>query len=131
MEGELRGIILEKSRGFSTWIRFGDSSLRCLLEGVEVCCREERLGKVVKNWENERKRFRLKKCANEAGRYILCYGRNLEAKRFCLAFSEGRRILGGWVLLVDKLCSLGIVFPTKDKVGSGITGVKEGRRCEV
>ena len=46
---KLRGIILKRSRGFSSWIRFGNSSLRCLLEGVAICCREERLGKVVKS----------------------------------------------------------------------------------
>ena len=52
--GKPCGIILERSRGFSTWIRFGNSSLRCLLERVEVCCRKERLGKIVKSWEEKR-----------------------------------------------------------------------------
>lgn len=47
--GKLRGIILERSRGFNSWIRFGDISLSCLLEGVEVCCREERCENVVKS----------------------------------------------------------------------------------
>ncbi|KAL6330841.1 hypothetical protein AAG906_009269 [Vitis piasezkii] len=65
-EGELRGIILEKSRGFSTWIRFGDSSLRCFLEGVEVCCREERLGKVAK--EEEKKRSFVEVAKAKTGR---------------------------------------------------------------
>ncbi|RVX07211.1 hypothetical protein CK203_022619 [Vitis vinifera] len=87
--GKLCGTILERSKGFSSRIRFVNSSLRCLLEGVEVCYREEWLGKV------------------------------------------GKGILRGWVLLTDKLCSLGIVLPTEDKEGSGIEGVKEGRRGEV
>ena len=47
--GKLRGIILESSRGFSSWIRFGNSNLRCLMEGVEVCCKKETLGKDVKS----------------------------------------------------------------------------------
>ena len=37
----LKGIIVEKSRGFTSWIRFGNFSLCCLLEGVEACCRGE------------------------------------------------------------------------------------------
>lgn len=43
------GPFLERSRGFSNWIRFEDSSLRCLLEEVEACCKEEKLKKVVKS----------------------------------------------------------------------------------
>ncbi|RVW54132.1 hypothetical protein CK203_092209 [Vitis vinifera] len=38
--GRLKGCIWERSRGFESWIRFGEASLRCLLEGVETCCRE-------------------------------------------------------------------------------------------
>ena len=34
-------------------------------------------------------------------------------------------------MLADKLRSLGIVLPIEDKEGSGIEGVKEGRRGEV
>ena len=43
--GKLCGIILERCRGLSLWIRFGKSSLRCLLEGLEVCCKEESFGR--------------------------------------------------------------------------------------
>ena len=39
--GKLRGIFKERGRGFSSWIRFRDLSFRCLLEGVEFCCRDE------------------------------------------------------------------------------------------
>ena len=39
--GKLRGIIEERGRGFSSWIRFGDLSFRCLLKGVEFFCRDE------------------------------------------------------------------------------------------
>lgn len=48
-----------------------------------------------------------------------------------LVFSEGRGILGGWVLLANKLRSLGTVLSIEDKVGLNIAGVKEGRRDEV
>ena len=36
VQGRPRGIILERSRGFSSWIRFGKRSLSYLLEGVEA-----------------------------------------------------------------------------------------------
>ena len=98
---------------------------------MEVCCREERLGKDVKSWEEEGRKFRLERRANKVGRFILCSVRDLEAKMFCLVFPKGRGILGGWVLLADKLRSLGVVTPFEDKVGFGTVGVKEGRRGEV
>nr|CAN82607.1 hypothetical protein VITISV_034246 [Vitis vinifera] len=38
---KLKGIIMERSRGFTSWIKFGGLSLCCLLEGVEACCKGE------------------------------------------------------------------------------------------
>lgn len=40
---------------------------------------------------------------NEVGRYILYSIRDLEAKKFCLVFPEGKGIIRGWALLVEKL----------------------------
>ncbi|RVW23170.1 hypothetical protein CK203_103008 [Vitis vinifera] len=48
---KLKGVIVEKSRGLSAWIRFGDLSLWCLLEGEEACCRDEGLERWSKGWE--------------------------------------------------------------------------------
>ena len=39
VRGKLREIIVKRSMGFISWIRFGDGSLRRLLEGIEECCR--------------------------------------------------------------------------------------------
>ena len=36
-----RVCIRERSKGFVFWIRFGKEGLRCLLEGVESCCRRD------------------------------------------------------------------------------------------
>ena len=36
-----RGIILERSKDFSSWIRLGEKSLSYLLQGVEAWCRGE------------------------------------------------------------------------------------------
>ncbi|RVX21574.1 hypothetical protein CK203_002339 [Vitis vinifera] len=83
--------------------------------GVEACCREDKFGKVIKNWEEEGRKFRLELRANGAGRYILCSVRDLEAKRFSLVFPEGRGLIGGWVLLAEKLRSLGIHLLAENK----------------
>ncbi|RVW31228.1 hypothetical protein CK203_082860 [Vitis vinifera] len=123
--GKLRGIILERCKGLSLWIRFGKSSLRCLLEGVEVCYREESFEREVRSWEEEGRKFRLERHTNEAERFILCFVHDVEQKRFCLVFLEGRGILGGWVKLVEKLCSLGVITLFEVKVGCSPVGNKE------
>ena len=58
--GKLRGIIEERGRGLSAWIRFGDLSLCCLLERVETC-RDEGLVMWRKAWEGRRK-FKMERC---------------------------------------------------------------------
>ena len=67
VRGKLKGTIVERSRGLSSWIRFGDLSLRNLLEGFEECCREEKVGRMVKVWEEEERKFRPGKRVNGAG----------------------------------------------------------------
>ncbi|RVW77230.1 putative ribonuclease H protein [Vitis vinifera] len=87
IKGKLKGIIVERSRGFSSWIRFGASGLRKLLECFEECCREEKKGRLVKVWEEEGRKFRL----------------------------ERRGVIGGWAILAVKLRALGIVTKKDDK----------------
>ncbi|RVW42422.1 hypothetical protein CK203_070908 [Vitis vinifera] len=115
IKGKLKGIIVERSRGFSSWIRFGVSSLRKLLECFEECCREEKKGRLVKVWEEEGRKFRLERHVNGAGRYVLCSVVDVEAKRFCLVFPEGKGVIGGWAILAEKLRALGIVTKKEDK----------------
>ncbi|RVX14549.1 hypothetical protein CK203_017111 [Vitis vinifera] len=62
-----RGIIVERSRGFTSWIRFGESSLGWLLEGVETSCRGEGGQRFVKRWEDGGRKFRLECRTNDAG----------------------------------------------------------------
>ena len=76
--GKLKGCIWERSRGVSSWIRFGEVSLRCLLEGVEACCREVDNRSWVIGWEEGSRKYRLERRLNEAGRFILCSIRDLE-----------------------------------------------------
>ena len=106
---------MERSRGLSSWIQFGDLSLRNLLEGFEECCKEKKEGRIVKVWKEERRKFRLDRCVNGAGRCILCSVVDLETKRFCLVFLEGKGLLGGWAIFAEKLRALGVVTQAEAK----------------
>ena len=92
---KLHGVILERSRGYSSWIRFGLSSLSFLLEGVESCCKQKVEEKVAKRWEENGRRFCLEKKTNGAGNYILCSVWDWEEKKLCLVFPEGRGLKKG------------------------------------
>ncbi|RVW24176.1 hypothetical protein CK203_087044 [Vitis vinifera] len=82
----LKGIIVEKSRGFTSWIRFGNLNLCCLLEGVEACCRGELVQRFVKSWDDGGRKFKLESRANEAGRFLLCSVVDSETKRGVFAY---------------------------------------------
>ena len=96
IRGKLRGVILERSKGFSSWIKFGEKSFSFLLEGVEDWCKGESSSRRLKVWEEGGRKYRLECRSNDAGRYLLCSVRDLEAKRFCLVFPEGKGLVGGW-----------------------------------
>ena len=89
--GKLKGCIWEKSRGFDSWIRFGEASLHCLLEGVETCCREVDDQRWAIEWLEGNRKFRMERRLNKAGRFILCSVRDMEAKRYSIR-SEERRV---------------------------------------
>ena len=50
--------------------------------------------------------------SNEAGRFLFCSIRDLEAKRFCLIFPEENGLIGGWNILAEKLREIRVV-PTR------------------
>ncbi|RVW26082.1 hypothetical protein CK203_112550 [Vitis vinifera] len=127
--GKLRGIILERSKGLSSWIKFGEKSLSSLLEGVEEWCREESSSRSLRAWEEGGRKYRLECRSNAAGRYLLCSVRDSEAKRFCLVFPEGKGLVGGWFMLAQKLRALGITSQPMKKFDLGnSTSVKEDYR---
>ena len=96
-------------------------SFRCLLEGVEFFCRDEVLVRWHKYWEEGGRKFKLERCSNEVGRFLFCIFVTEEAKRFSLIFPEGRGHLGGWVVLVEKLRSLGVIPSSEVKeLGSSV-----------
>ena len=93
--GKLLGRIVERSRGFSSWIRFGESSLCNMLDGVEACCRNEASKWCSNVWVENGREFRLEHRSNRAGRFIHCMVKTVEAKRFSLCFPKERGLPGG------------------------------------
>ena len=81
VRGKLKGLIMERSRGFSTWIRFKELSLDRLLEGVEAYCREGAL-RWSTIWEDGGRRFTLEQRANGTERYIFFSMVVEEAKKY-------------------------------------------------
>ena len=107
--GKLKGCIWERSSGIASWIRFGEASLRCLLEGVEACCREVDDQRWVIEWMEGNKKFRMERRLTKAGRFILSSVRDLEAKRCSIIFPEGKGQASGWNPLAVRLRGLGVV----------------------
>ena len=114
--GRLRGVIVERGRGYFRWVRFGKLSLSCLLAGVEACCRDVELPRWSKGWKENGRFFRLECQENGAGRFIFCKVVMAETKSFSLVFPEGEGIHGGWFILAENLRSLGVVPFSEKKV---------------
>ena len=64
--------------------------------------RGESSSRRLKVWEEGGRKFRLDCYTNKAGRFLLCSVRDVEAKKFCLVFPEGKGLVGGWFLLAKK-----------------------------
>ena len=105
VRGKLLGKILERGRGCSNWIRFGEVSLSYLLDGVELSNRGDRQNPFNKQCLEGGSVHRVECRCNDTRRFILCSMCFAEAKRFVLVFLKVSR---GWGILVGKLCSLGV-----------------------
>ena len=99
-KGKLSGVIIERGRNFSTWIRFRERGMSLLLEGVEDFYQKESLKEFKNSWVEEGRSYKLQFRSNEAGRYLLCSIFFVEAKRFVLIFPDGKGLLGGGMFLL-------------------------------
>ncbi|RVX15844.1 hypothetical protein CK203_005809 [Vitis vinifera] len=105
-----------------------------VVQGVEAWYRGESSSRRSKVWKEEGRKFRMRCRSNEAGRFLLCPVRDVEAKKFCLVFPKGNGLVGGWFLLAKKLRALGVstptmwnsvsVVPTTTKMGSSVKGLE-------
>ena len=127
MGRDLRESLWKRAEVLLSWIKFGNLSLCCLLEGVEACCRGVIVQGFVKSWEDGGRKFKLESRANEAGRFLLCSMVDSESKRY-LVFPEEKGILGGWVLLAEKLRFLRVLTRDDPKVTASfyVTGSTDG-----
>ena len=90
LNGKMVERIVERGRGFSSWIRFGERDLSLLLEGMEDYC-EGKFREPLKRVSNRGERgYKLELCSNKAGRFLLCSAMCIEEKKFSLVFPEGK-----------------------------------------
>ena len=66
-----------------------------LLEGVEAWYRGDSSSMCLKVWENGGRKFKLECQSNEASRFLLCLVQDMETKKYCLVFLEGKSLVGG------------------------------------
>ena len=56
---KLKGCIWERCKGRTSWVRFGDFSLKKILLGVEDCDKISKREEWASGWEEEGRRFSL------------------------------------------------------------------------
>ncbi|RVW74602.1 hypothetical protein CK203_050923 [Vitis vinifera] len=86
----------ERSKGLSSWIRFGERILSYLLEGVEAWCKGESSSRCLKVWEDGKESS----------------GWSVDQMKLV----GGKGLVGGWFLLAKKLRALGVSTPAVSKV---------------
>lgn len=84
LEAKWEEWFLERSKIFSSWIFFWKQKSWWLLEGVE-CCKDIRISKVFKSYEEEGRKYRLEKRSNGVRMFIMFYS-GLRSKAFLYSF---------------------------------------------
>ena len=105
VNGKVVGRIVERGRGFSSWIKFGVKILARLLEGVEECHVGKTKGPFRRVWSEGGRGYSLMLRSNKVGRFLLCSAVCIEEKRSSLVFPERNAAHGGWKILASKLRS--------------------------
>ena len=105
---KLRGCIWERSKGATSWVRFGDSSLYRLLLGIEDCDMISHKQEWFANWEEGGRSYKLERRSNKAGNFLYCSVRDVGWKRCVICIPEGKGKVRGWKIMAEKLRSLGV-----------------------
>ena len=100
---------MERGRGFSSWIKFGERCLVALLEGVEDCYKRKCRESFRRVWNESGRAYKLELHSNKPGRFLLCTTLCVEEKMFSLVFPEEKDFLWGWKILATKPRSTGVV----------------------
>ena len=90
VNGKVAGKIAERGRGCSLWIRFGETSLAWLLEGMEDCIVGKFREPFRSVWNEGGRGYKMLLHNNKARRFLPCSTVCIEEKRFSWVFLEGK-----------------------------------------
>ena len=100
-------VIIERRRGRSYLIRFGEEGARILLKGVESFRNEPGKNSRGMEWKENGRRYSPELRKNDGGRFILCSVVDLEGKRHQLCFPKGNGLINWWTLLEEAIQIMG------------------------
>ena len=123
---KLKVVITERRRGLVSWIRFGEVGLRNLLKGLDMCCRERVPENWGLEWQEDNRSYRLACRTNRAGKFIHCSVKDGEGKRHNVFLPEGKGMVKGWVIIVEKLCKLGVKETREKRIPCYLEGTSKG-----
>lgn len=107
---KLKASVTERSHGHVSWIRFGEVSLRNLVGGIEICCKDSKSVLCSFDWKENGREYNLVCYENGTGRFLVVTIKDSEGKKFRVFIPEGNRLIKGWSLMVEKFRELGIVL---------------------
>lgn len=102
---KIKGIVVERSRGRVSWVRFGETGLGNLVGCLELCCRDGNFINHSFDWSELGRMYRVDSWKNEAGRFILVSIKDPEGKRLKVFIPEGKSLIKGWFLMVESFWS--------------------------
>ena len=94
VKSKVIGKIVERGRGFSSWIKFGERCLVALLEGVEDCYKRKCRESFRRVCNESGKGYKLELRNNKPGRFLLCTTLCVE-ENVLLGFPRGKRFPRG------------------------------------
>lgn len=109
-----RFIVTERRKGLVSWIRFWKEGMKNLLRGVEDCSRFKTPSGRCLEWK-EKGSFIRKVQIKQRGRFISIFVLDSEGGRHFICIPEGKGLVNGWSLMVEKLRNLGIGKPEPER----------------
>ena len=82
--------------------------MKNFLKGIDFCSRVSSQSRRVIDWKENGRFYIREHRENATGRYLRCSVSDVDGKRHKLFFPEGKGLINGWNLLIEKLCALGL-----------------------